>query len=948
MTLFFVSGATGLLYEVLFSRLLHLFVGSTVHALTTVLTTFMGGLGLGAFLGGRRAARFPDPLRAYAVCELLIGVLAASVPLQLRLFDPLFALVHADPTRPLLLRTLGSFGLCAIVLLPPTALMGATLPILTEALARGTLRVGRAAGWLYAFNTFGAFAGALLAGFVLIPAAGQTATLLAGALTNATLFAIVWRLPSRAAPVPPVAGPATATPTVQMIVAGTALAASGFAAMVFQVGWTRVAAMSLGSSTYTFSLVVAAFIFGLAAGAAAMARWADALRAPLAVFAAIEIGIGASALGVMPAFGRFPTMAYELIGAHHGSFGGLLVVELGTLFLLVSLPTLLMGGLFPLAARLMHTGKGTGRAAGLAYSVNTIGSILGAFLAGFVLIPKLGNQGSLAAAAALEVAAGAFLLLFPWPPTPRRGAALAALVLLSVPVARALPRWDRAILISAPYLQNPDYHDLLKEVDAGRERGMREGASSHLLFYRDDPFVNVAVVSVGDGLNLKLNGKADASTFQDMATQRLVAYLPLLLHGAPEHVCVVGMGSGVTAGCASVFPGVKSVDILEIAQGVIDASRFFGGVNHLPRPNARVLMADGRLHLRYARSTYDVIVSEPSNPWVAGEASLFSVEYFAEARRRLDPRHGVMSAWLQTYRMSREAVRTVLRSFQASFPAMTVWTAAPGDLILVGAASDVRLDLDRAAARIGDPALLPDMQALGIGEPSDLVAHLALAPGDVSRVTSGGTERHTDDNGWLEWEAPRFVLASENVLLASEVAPPASVSALPFAISGGEEARRRLDAAMPGIATARALAFAAEDAQESGNVGEAERECRAALASYAREPLAAMVLADALSARARDLSRRSHAGGPAGRSRRSGRSRRATPGSRPGSRRRPSPSGEGPRLSRGPSGSRPLSPTTRRSATTMLWRRSASGERPMRSLSSRRRGGSLRTMTRSP
>ena len=860
-----MSGASGLIYEILFSRILHLLMGSTVYSITTVLTAFMGGLALGAFVGGRKAGSLVHPVRAYALCELLIGLFALAVPVLLYLLHPLFRLLYAHAYATFLAWSLVSFVLCAAVLLPPTTLMGATLPILTEGLTRRGALVGRSAGKLYAVNTLGAFLGAGLAGFVLIPRLGQIATLLIGFAINMALFlTIVRRFPASSSAPGPAPAPQAEEPAVlveagigrsTVVVVGMAYAASGFAAMLYQVGWTRATALSLGSSTYTFSIIVSAFIFGLAVGAAVMARYVDRLKRPLLVFAVMEIVVGISAAAVLPLFGRMPVYAYDLISRYKSSFAGLAAAEFGSLFLLISVPTLLMGALFPLSTRLLQSARlaGSGaRTVGLTYAVNTIGTILGAFGMGFVLIPVIGVQSALLVASALNIAFGAAALLLPWPPTPVRGGIAVALLIAIVPVSRAVPRWDEWLMISGPYLLDPQFRQI-----AGLEQQGSEGlakAKDRLVYFKDDPNMNVAVVQVGSGYSLKLNGKTDASTFQDMPTQRMAGHLPMLLHPSASEVCVIGMGSGVTGGCAAAHSSVTRLDQVEIARAVIEAGRFFASVNHniLENPRVNFIEADGRVHILFTPHKYDVIVSEPSNPWIAGIGNLFTSDYFRESKERLKP-GGIMSAWVQTYRMSREAFIAVLRTFYSVFPDMTVWTASPGDLILVGSREGVTLDLDAIAKRIREPELQADMGPLLIEEPADLISHMVLTPADVQRITAEGTRINTDNNGWLEFNAPKALYLSENVLRASEAISATRIEDLAIRVEGSDEAKRRLAERLPEVFRAKRRAMEAEDAMETGDVLRTERLAREALSMNPREHHATMLLANVLTTETRIL-----------------------------------------------------------------------------------------------
>ncbi|MFN7971442.1 MAG: fused MFS/spermidine synthase [Acidobacteriota bacterium] len=604
-----------------------------------------------------------------------------------------------------------------------------------------------------------------------------------------------------------------------------------------------------GSSTYTFSLIVAAFIFGLALGAFLLSR-AGALidRAPW-LFGALQIAIGAAAALLLPVLGELPIHAYDLIGRNKDSFARLMAVELLMLFAIVAVPTMMMGALFPLSARMLASG-GAGRAVGAAYGANTAGSIAGAFLAGFALLPAFGVRGTLLFASGINVAFGCLALALATPVRAARVGAAALLLAAAWPLGARLPAWNQTVLASEPYLLKASFKERLAPEREGK------AWSTRIVFFRDDPDVTVAVEQIGDGCVLRLNGKADASTFVDMPTQRLLGHLPMLLHGHARTACVIGMGSGASAGAVSVYPGLERVDVVEIARSVIEAAHHFDEVNHqiLASPRARFLLADGRTHLRFTPETYDVIVSEPSNPWIAGIGKLFTVEMFRECRARLSP-GGVMAAWLQSYRVSREAVAVVLRSFERVFPNVTVWTCSPGDLLLVGVNGDATLDLDRVRALIADPAIASDMSALRIEEPADLVPHLLMGSEDVRRFTAGGSRVNTDDNGWLELAAPRTLHLREDVLRAADCFAERRPlpSELPFAVTGADGERSVLKEKLGGILEAERSSLLAQDALDAGDLGTAEEAARRALAKNPHDLPAALALGDVLISRTRTL-----------------------------------------------------------------------------------------------
>lgn len=788
------SGAAALIYEVAWTRLLTLYLGHGVAAASTVLAAFMGGLAIGAAVAGPRSDRLTRQaaMQLYARLEIGIAVLAVLVPFALAATTPLLRGAYADGNSGLafpVLRLLVSVVFIAV----PAVAMGATFPVIARWYVPDAAAATRDAGALYAANTVGAALGALAAGFLLLPAVGLRMTTAAGVALNLAVAAIAWRLARRpdAETVPSAPTEAAVKPakgkrrpavvvSVAPVVAGglgrvwiaaLALGVSGFVSLTLQVVWSRLLAQILGPTTYAFSLVVALFITGLAVGAVIGRRLASRMRQPAA---GLAICIAVAILAAMAAASTVDRGLLAMaaaVAAPDATFGSVLQrqVLLAAAWLLPL--AVALGGAFPFAVR---TGTGAddslGADLGLIYAVNTIGAIAGSLAAGFVLIPQFGLYDTLrvlgvaAALAAVVLALRAGLT-----GGARIGAVVAA---LAAAVASAtLPSWNPALLSSGAYKYASSMTDDMLGISL---------AAGRLLYYRDGAMATVAVRDAAGTTSLSIDGKVDASNTGDMLTQRLLAHVPLMLHPAPRRAAILGLGSGVTTGAALRHP-LERVDVLEISPEVVQASRFFEPENNkaLADPRTRLIVGDGRTHLMLGREAYDVIVSEPSNPWMAGIASLFTREFFQAARARLAP-GGVLCQWAHTYDISAEDLRAIVGTFAEVFPDGTLWLIGDGDLLLVGGTEPLG---PRVAALsqvwAARPEAVGDLSQVGARDAFSLLS-LLVAEGPGLRRYAAGATPLTDDYARVEFTGPRTVFSRSRVdnvaalrALAAELPVPA-------------------------------------------------------------------------------------------------------------------------------------------------------------------------------
>ncbi|HKA21848.1 MAG TPA: fused MFS/spermidine synthase [Blastocatellia bacterium] len=785
---FFASGVSGLVYQVVWVRELVLVFGATTFAVSTVLTAFMGGLALGSYYFGRRSETVTRPLRLYGLLEIGIGVYSLAVPL---IFATLPTVYHSLWSLHLSFFALSiiRFIFATLVLIVPTALMGATLPILSSFYARDIARIGLRVGSLYAINTFGAVLGAAATGFVLIPLLGMKAATSTAATMN-ILLGVVALLVSRRVEREPSVGesgaeqeetetkrqrPAPREPhpiEISVVIAGFAV--SGFVALSYEVIWSRVLALIIGSSVYAFSIMLTTFLIGLAAGATIASRFVDRIRSPIRMFALIEVCVGATSLAGAYVFNDLPYVFVQLYRwVDSNSFGLILFGRFLIASFVMIVPTLLLGSLFPLVVKIISSrklGRATGRTVGDAYAANTLGAIAGSFASGFIMVPWLGLLGSLRLCVALNflVAGVAFTASAQRSGTRNRshriksGAILgvAASVLLIVVVVLGDPPWDPEVMSSAVYryapsLANKNRQELFDFLRSGQ---------GETIFYKEGITATVAVQSQAGGRVLKVNGKPEASTAGDMPTQILIGALPLLVREHTDDVLLIGLGSGVTLGSVEQFP-VKRVTCVELEPAVVEASKHFQDVNNSPLddPRLRMISNDGRNFIYTTDEKFDVIVSEPSNPWVTGVANLFTLEYFKKGAERLKD-DGLFSQWLQIYEMSPDDVRTLIATFRAAFPQVYLFRGAEGDLMLLGSKNERRLDLSVLKSHFETPTIATELKRISTSNAADLISRYYLGPADVTRL-SAGAKLNTDDNALIEFNAPRRVGTAEETVV---------------------------------------------------------------------------------------------------------------------------------------------------------------------------------------
>ena len=788
--LFFLSGASALVYEVVWTRDLTNTFGGTAFAVATVLAAFMAGLALGSTLFGRSIDRRGNPLLIYGLLEAGIAIWALLLPVLLGLLDHVYTGLHRSLEPGFYTLSLIRFVLCFLVLLVPTTMMGGTLPVLGKLLLRSPKRLGQRAGLLYAANTLGAVLGTAAGGFVLLPALGLAgSTYLAVAinlLVAVAAVAMARRFRGEAVAPAPEPKPTretsrAANPRLLRVVLWV-YAASGFAALAYEVAWTKTLSMILGNTTYAFTSMLTTFLLGLSLGSLIFSRLADRHGRPEALLALIQTGIPLLALGTLPFMEVLPQLFVDGFARLEGSWFALELYRILLAGITMILPTILMGGTFPLVTRI-YVGQGnTGTRLGRLYAANTVGAILGSFLTGFVLIPWIGRQDSVLAASFVNIAAAVLLVAtIRWRGVPAgvRWAMTAVVVLLVPATVVGLRPWDPSIISSGAYV----YAGRISEDETVAEY-MSE---SKILFYEESTEATVSVSQTQFVRSLRTNGKIEASSHGDMVTQKLISHLPILYHaGTPRDALMIGLASGISVGALLTHP-LEEVETVEIIPSMERAARYFEHWNYrcLDDPRHRLIMNDGRNYLLLSDREYDIIVSEPPNPWVAGVGSLFTQEFFELTKARLAP-GGVVCQWVQTYQFNEDDLKTVLGTFRDAYPYVHLWQGGVGDLIIVSSLEPLVLDLDRVREALdGRPG--DDFAQLEILPVEQILSYFITDRAGIEIFVGGWEKRVTDDNLYLEYAVPRHMFASQEEFTVSALEPVLRSPSSILSGSGGKE-----------------------------------------------------------------------------------------------------------------------------------------------------------------
>lgn len=782
-----VSGMCALIFQMAWLREFRLIFGASTPASAAVLAIFMGGLGLGNAVLGRRADASANPLRLYSRFELGISAACIVSPWLVMLIRQVYFSLGGQETLGIAGATVVRLLLSTLVIGVPTFLMGGTLPAAARAVTSIADRSRRGIGWLYGFNTIGAVLGALVSTFVLLERLGNRETLWAAAAINIVNALLAWKLSQRWSAYPaegaalkeasPTAGnetgpdpdsviivppPADTSGLAPPLLIYFAAGVAGFVFLLMELVWYRMLGPILGGTTFTFGIILAVALAGIGIGGALYPLFFRD-RVPTLRDLALTCGWEALALGVPFALGdRLAILAAALRQLAYFGFSGQAAGWVIVAAIVIFPAALVSGIQFPLLIALLGRGsRDVGRQVGQTVAWNTAGAMAGSLAGGFGLLPLLTAPG--AWQLAVLVLAGLALVAL-WKEFRAERQALPLFQPLAVVLVAGLclgatgptAVWRHSGIGAGRALMPAMTHNDLRNWT---------NAIHRLVLWEQEGQESSVAISTSDGVAFIVNGKTDGNAFSDAGTQIMFPLIGAMLHPHPKTSLVIGLGTGESAGWLAALPSMEHVDVVELEPAIAHVAEVCAPLNHdvLNHPKVRVIFNDGREVLQTSKARYDLIASEPSNPYRAGVANLYTVEFYASVRQRLAPR-GLFIQWLQGYEIDSATMRTVLCTAEKAFPHVEIWEAKPSDLVLVCSAEPTDYDLARLQARVQDPTI---REALRIGwRTSTVEGVLAHFIANENFVTAVASQPYgwinTDNHNSLEYAFARTVGRQSN------------------------------------------------------------------------------------------------------------------------------------------------------------------------------------------
>ena len=774
--IFVISGAAGLIYQIVWFKYLALFLGNSTYAQMTVLATFLGGLALGNNFFGNRADRFTNPVKVYALLEIFVGLYCFAYPwLNSFVGNQFLAFSSSYELNPEHLPfNILRFTVSVLVLLLPTFAMGGTLPVLSRFFVDKMESARRETAILYYLNSFGAVGGVFIGGFFLIKELGLETSTYSAAVINLLAGIISFVLSKQISKEEntsidqetkndDAAGNTVvskAMVNIVVIVAGI----SGAAALLYEMVWTRLLINFLGSSTYAFSIMLMSFISGITLGGWIVSQKFLSRFDKIKTIAFFQFVIAVSTMLVLFFYERLPYVLWKisyLFSKTEEAFPLFLSTEFIICFLLIFIPTIFMGMTLPLAVEIVSSAnKKIGFSVGRVFSVNTFGNVIGVIIAGIILIPAIGIRGTFVFGIALNLLA-ALLVIWKHELIMAQFKAVSALVIVFMFVVYAFVfnAFNPDVMVSGVFRRFDE------KPPKSYEEFLNMLSGEKILFYKEGAASTVAVtqwISNEDNKSLIINGKPDGSSYYDMPTQVMLGQVPMMLHKNPKNVFVVGLGTGTTVGSVLTHD-VDHVVCAEISKEVINAAKYFEKENRhcLSDKRLKIYNEDAVTLLRILKNKFDVIISEPSNPWIAGIGNLFSKEYFSKCYDKLND-DGIMVQWFHLYEASDNVVKLVLNTFSSVFKHSQLWTGVGSDIILVGSKSEISLDPDLLQKKFNLPAVKKDFSRIDIYSPFTFLCNQTVSSKNVF-VMSSDYPVNSEILPLLEFLAPKsFYVSSQS------------------------------------------------------------------------------------------------------------------------------------------------------------------------------------------
>lgn len=770
---FFFSGASALIYQVLWVKQLTLIFGSQTLAISTILASFMGGLSLGSYLLAKNSVKIKNVLTSYALIELFIALYALFLPIFFNFADDLYRLLWPLTGGSYIIIALLRLILSIFLLLIPTGLMGATLPLLVKHYVVHNSLIMKYTSVLYGFNTLGALIGTFLAGFYFLEYFGMKATNYIAITLNLTagLIAVLIFLFS--------SDDKINKPIVERIVLKYSeyslfekvilwcLFFSGFTAMIYEVIWSRQLVLILGSTTYSYTGMLVIFLAGVSIGSLLSDRFFKNKKSFVLWFIAFQFLLGIVVIVGSFYYQHLIYLFYQLSKLLEPS---LFVIKiLLTSSMLILLPAILFGMIFPLSIKLITANyEEISEKTGMIYSFNTLGCICGSLLCGFVLIPLIGLKASLICAASLNIVLSAVIILYSVtrPYTKPVTISITFLIILTTFIYPA--SWEKQIITSGVFVNK------YKNMPDNQTKFFDRLKKQEIVYYKEGQHSTIAVFKEVDsnGNNhyvLTNNGKIDASTyFKDMRNQVILGYLPLILKQKTDKVLIIGMGSGITAAVVDQFD-IKEIKVVELEKAILQVARFFSKTygNPLESKKIKFVMDDARDYMKVSNEKFDVIISEPSNVWTNGVANLFTEEYYRVIKQRLN-KDGLLCQWIQLYDLKSEAIISVMKALKKEFKYVYLChSKTADDFVFLASQEPLKLDMNLIEERLNTNQRIKNdfLTRFNISDQYE-VLNLFLANDTALRRFIYLNRReipvNSDDNSYLEFEAVKTYYLSGN------------------------------------------------------------------------------------------------------------------------------------------------------------------------------------------
>jgi len=763
----FLSGACGLIHETILVKIFTRFIGSTIYSITIVVSVFMGGLALGAYYFAKIGAKSKNPLKIYGILEILIGIYSVILPF----FLPLFTLFNKSIySFSKFYFTFCKFTESIILIFPLSFFMGGTIPVLVKYFDSAfNNKTGKQAGIIYGLNTLGACIGAGISGFILLPYLGILNTRILAATLNVIIGLLSVYMTTTKPKIKTTKFKISSVKEANLnfnlksvIIIFAAVFISGFSGMVLQVLYTRGLILSIGSSTYAFSLILTGYILGTGLGSFIFAWILKFVQDKLSFVGWLLILSGVAAILSYLMIAKLPVYIVEVIIKYGTNMKILFLVEFLYILCVVVFTTFFMGGIYPFATALLaEKEKSSALSSGYIYAFNTIGCVLGTLICGFFLINLWGVELPFKLIIILLLLTGLLILIYT-----RKLVfiIIGFLIFISGVLANQSLKWNIEVMNSGVFLYAKDCMLTAKASDISVEAVLKNEkyATGKIIFFKQGAQATVGVKRGSKNhLTLLINGKADAGTGSDMRTQVLSGLLPVLLHKKPDTLCMIGLGSGISAGAVLTYPEIK-FDVIEISKTVIEAVRkFFNPFanNVLDSKRVNLVIEDGRLFLLLTNKKYDIISAEPSNPWVKGMGELFTKEYFELCKKRLK-KDGIFCQWLHAYKMSPYGFKCIVKTFLSVFPDSYLFECIAGVDYLLIALPDFNLDFSFVVSKLKKyPFIKNQLKKVDVPDAAHLLTTFVMGHKNL-KAFSKNADIITDNNCLLEFITPFTILTN--------------------------------------------------------------------------------------------------------------------------------------------------------------------------------------------